>query len=73
VKGYGAQNSQPVTKLSQSSNTTDKLSEMTNVIVVIDGKVASKEEWKNFDTKNIEAIAFIKDVTPNRILITTKK
>jgi len=61
------------TNSSQSDNTADKLSEMTNVIVEIDGKVVSDEELKKLDLKIIEAMAINRDVKPNRVLITTKK
>jgi len=44
-----------------------------NVVIEVDGKVVSKEEWKNVDPKTIESIAINKDVTPNRIMVTTKK
>ena len=73
VVGYGTQKSQSASNSSQSANTTDKLSEMTNVIVVIDGKVVSDEELKKLDLKTIESMAINRDVKPNRILITTKK
>jgi len=73
VIGYGAQHSQPATTSSQSGNTTDKLSEMTNVIIEINGKVVSDEELKNLDTKTIESFVVNRDATPNRIIITTKK
>jgi len=61
------------TNSSQSDNIADKLSEMTNVIVVIDGKIVSDEELKNLDTKTIESLVVDRDVKPNRIIITTKK
>jgi len=44
-----------------------------NVVIEVDGKVVSKEEWKNVDPQTIESVAVNKDVTPNRIMVTTKK
>jgi len=72
-----AQNGQPAAKSSQPDRATiafDPPSTYQNVIIEIDGKVVSKEEWKNFDTSTIEKISIEKDRRSDRvILITTKK
>ena len=53
--------------------TTYDVQNTQNVVIEVDGKVMSKEEWKNVDPKTIESIAINKDVTPNRIMVATKK
>ena len=73
VTAYAPQNSQQPTLSTQSDNATVELYNELNVVVEIDGKFVSEEEWKKFDTKNIETIDINKDVTPNLIIIKTKK
>jgi len=62
----------PKNKTSQSNNTTN-VQNTQNVVIEVDGKVVSKEEWKNVDPRTIESVAINKDATPNRIMVTTKK
>jgi TonB family protein len=44
-----------------------------NVIIEVDGKIISDEEFKKLDTKNIESITVNNDVNPSLISIQTKK
>ena len=64
-------------KLNSGNNTaTYRATAVQNnqdVVIEIDGKVVSDEEWAKFDQKTIESVTVNKNVKPNRLIITTKK